>query len=302
MRLRHIEVFHAIKQTGSISRAAALLGVSQPAASKVLQHAETALGFKLFERIKGRLHPTAEADVLHVEVAKLHQGLEQVRLLSANLRHDPKGRLRVGCLPSLALSIVPPAIHAFRAAYPSVRCEIRTDHVNGLIDALRARELDIAVTLFPRACPGISARVLDSVEMVYLGPVAGAGAAADTIELADVDVASLIGVSRTDRIGAMVADELERLGKPFAPAIEVETYFLACSLAAAGCGAAIVDRLTAASMMRPGLHLRRLRPALDVSVGLLVHDGHVGDRLNAAFVQLIRRSMVQGTHHRGAVA
>ena len=40
MRLRHIEVFHAIRQTGSISQAAKLLGVTQPAASKVLQHAE----------------------------------------------------------------------------------------------------------------------------------------------------------------------------------------------------------------------------------------------------------------------
>jgi len=291
MRLRHIEVFHAIKQTGSISRAAALLGVSQPAASKVLQHAESALGFKLFERIKGRLHPTPEAEVLHVEVAKLHQGLEQVRLLSANLRHDPKGRLRVGCLPSLGLSIVPPAIRAFRAAYPSVRCEIRTDHVNGLLDALRARELDIAVTLFPRPYPGITARVLNSVELVYLGPVPGP----ETIELADVDVASLIGVSRTDRIGAMVADELEQLGRPFSPWIEVETYFLACSLAAAGCGAAIVDRLTAGSMVRPGLHLCRIRPSLEVSVGVLIHDVHVGDRLNAEFTQLIRRAMVQNS-------
>src|SRR4051794_36524508 len=110
MRLRHIEVFHAVKQTGSIGKAAALLGVSQPAASKVLQHAESALGFKLFERVKGRLQPTVEAEVLHVEVAKLHQGLEQLRMLSANLRRFPEGRLRIGCLPSLGLSIMPRAI------------------------------------------------------------------------------------------------------------------------------------------------------------------------------------------------
>ena len=40
MRLRHIEVFQAIRQTGSVSAAAQLLHVSQPAVSKVLQHAE----------------------------------------------------------------------------------------------------------------------------------------------------------------------------------------------------------------------------------------------------------------------
>ena len=48
MRLRHIEIFQAIRQTGSVSAAAQLLHVSQPAVSKVLQHAELQLGFPLF--------------------------------------------------------------------------------------------------------------------------------------------------------------------------------------------------------------------------------------------------------------
>ncbi len=50
MRLRHIEVFQAIVQTGSISAAARLLNVSQPNVSRVLTHAEQQLGFALFER------------------------------------------------------------------------------------------------------------------------------------------------------------------------------------------------------------------------------------------------------------
>ena len=53
MRLRHIEIFQAIRQTGSISAAAQLLHVSQPAVSKVLQHAEQQLGFPLFLRVRG---------------------------------------------------------------------------------------------------------------------------------------------------------------------------------------------------------------------------------------------------------
>lgn len=62
MRLRHIEVFHANKQTGSISKAAALLGVSQPAASKVIHHTEAALGFKLFKRVKQRSGAREDSD------------------------------------------------------------------------------------------------------------------------------------------------------------------------------------------------------------------------------------------------
>ena len=64
MRTRHIEVFNSIYKTGSVTAAAKLLNVSQPSVSKVLAHAEQQLGFRLFERIKMKLVPTPEANIL----------------------------------------------------------------------------------------------------------------------------------------------------------------------------------------------------------------------------------------------
>ena len=55
MRLRHIEVFNAVMQTGSVSAAARLINVTQPAVSRTLQHAELQMGFALFQRARGRL-------------------------------------------------------------------------------------------------------------------------------------------------------------------------------------------------------------------------------------------------------
>jgi len=72
MRLRHIELFHAIYTTGSITNAAKMLHISQPSVSKVLTHAELQLGFHLFERIKGKLIPTKEAEILFGEVDKIY--------------------------------------------------------------------------------------------------------------------------------------------------------------------------------------------------------------------------------------
>jgi DNA-binding transcriptional LysR family regulator len=54
MRLRHIEVFHAVMSAGTVSGAAQVLHISQPAVTKVLQHAEAQLGISLFERTKGQ--------------------------------------------------------------------------------------------------------------------------------------------------------------------------------------------------------------------------------------------------------
>ena len=55
MRLRHIEIFHAVYTCGSITAAAKVLNVSQPSVSKVLAHAESQLGYRLFERHKGKI-------------------------------------------------------------------------------------------------------------------------------------------------------------------------------------------------------------------------------------------------------
>jgi DNA-binding transcriptional LysR family regulator len=286
MRLRHIEVFHAIKQTGSISKAAILLGVSQPAASKVLHHAESSLGFKLFERVRGRLQPTVEAEVLHVEVARLHQGLEQLKMLSANLRRFPEGRLQIGCLPSLGLSIMPKAISGFRRSYPAVTCEVETDHIDALVTALRARRLDFAVTLSPIEYPGLRTEVLAEVDLVYFGPKQGA-----EIDLVEVEGLDLVGISRADKIGELIASNLESAGVCYNPAIEVQTYFLACAIAAAGGGATFVDELTARSMLRDGFFLRRTQPRMSVKIGFLTHESHIGRGFYADFIRILKAAV-----------
>ncbi|QIG50539.1 LysR family transcriptional regulator [Nordella sp. HKS 07] len=283
--MRHIEVFHAIKQAGSISKAAVLLGVSQPAASKVLQHAESSLGFKLFERVKGRLLPTAEAELLYVEVAKLNTGLDQLRKLSANLRRFPQGRLHVGCLPSLGLSIMPQTIHEFRKTCPSVVCEVETNHIDALIAGLRSRQLDLAVSMFPDEHPDIRTQVIGEVDLVYLGPHDGG-----EVDLAEIQDHEFVGLSRSDGVGGMIAHEREKLGCSYAPAIEVQTYYLACAFAAAGCGAAVVDRLTAQSMLRPGLFLRKLKQRLIVHMVVLTHEANVIRGFYTDFGTILRKS------------
>ena len=89
MRLRHIEVFNAVMHTGSVSAAARLINISQPAVSRTLQHAELQLGFALFQRSKGRLTPTSEALALLPHMEKLFAQLEEVQRLADSLR---KGR------------------------------------------------------------------------------------------------------------------------------------------------------------------------------------------------------------------
>ena len=127
MRLRQIEVFRAVMLVGTVSEAARMLNVSQPVVTRVLQHTELQLGFRLFDRTKGRLQPTAEAFELFSEVERLYQEVERVRRVSANLRHKGAGRLRVAATPSLAPSILAPAVRRFSQRHPDTLVRVFTD-------------------------------------------------------------------------------------------------------------------------------------------------------------------------------
>ena len=297
MRLRHIEVFHAVMQTGSVSKAAELLGISQPAASKVLGHAESALGFRLFERIKGRLRPTAEAALLFVEVEKIQDGMGQVRSLAENLQRRPEGRLHIGCLPSLALSITPRAVKAFRKLHPTLTCQIETGHIDGLVRSLRSRQIDLALTFAPSEHAGIRLQTLGEVELVYLGPTPGRG----DFDLATLDPADLVRIPDSDVVGRTLSEAIGRLGVAGASTISSETYFAACALAAEVSGVAIVDELTAASMVRPGQHLRRIRPRMAVTLGVLTHDNEVIRGYYTAFIKVLKDVFERSVVLRGRV-
>ena len=66
-----LEVFVAVVNERSFTKAAAALGISQPAVSQNIAELEKTVGRKLFERLRGEVVPTADAEVLMIYVRKL---------------------------------------------------------------------------------------------------------------------------------------------------------------------------------------------------------------------------------------
>ena len=132
MRTRHIEVFNSIYKTGSVTAAAKLLNVSQPSVSKVLAHAEQQLGFRLFERIKMKLVPTPEANILFKHTSVMEDVLTDINQISERLTEFPVDRVRVSCTPSLGIDFLPNAIAEFKVLNPNVDFEISSLHYSYL--------------------------------------------------------------------------------------------------------------------------------------------------------------------------
>lgn len=285
MRLRHIEIFEAIRRTGSLTEAAAALHISQPAASKLLAHAEAQLGFKLFERVKGRLVATREAEILSPEVSRLNQDLNSVRKLAASLRDRPHGHLRVGCAPAFGLGLLPQVIRASRDNQPGITFDVHTYHSAELVQGLLNRELDLAVTFDMQDYAGLTRAPLGYTELVHLGR---RSRQEERTRLADLVNDTLIVLDSRDASGALLQMSLDAQGLTIDAAIQVQTHYVACALAEAGCGEAIVDAVTVRAMLRPGMVVRRLDPPLRVPISILTRTQDPLSTLQRDFIERLR--------------
>jgi len=222
IRLRHIEALQAVQKAGSITGAAELLNVSQPAVSKLLRHAEDQLGLRLFERVKGKLVPTREAKLLEVEIDRTFAGLERISSIAANLRRGREGHVRIACLPSLGFGFMTEQMASFHRRHPGVSFDLRTHHTREILDLVATNDLDLAIAYEPALPPGMRKIAIGTSRLVHLSTAPLAKGEAAEITLDRIDVETLIGVDPDTSIGATLSDAFDRAGIRYAPRNEAE--------------------------------------------------------------------------------
>jgi len=289
MQLRHLEVFHAIMLTGTITAAAKLLHVSQPAATRLLLRAEDLLGYKLFERVRGRLVPTREAQVLHAESERVIAGLEQLRTLSRNLGAASSGRLRIAAAPALCLDLVPSAITRFRKRHSDVSFEIETRQYADLVEAVLTQEVDLGLGFDVQAHPGLEAAPLSQASFIGIFPAAMERLLPAVVKLDYFRKHPFIGLRHNDPLGTAYAAALKVAGVALQPIVEVQTNGVALSLVAQGAGAAIVDQYTAAARDPRSVVARRVEPPIRFAV----HAVHARHRPLSILAKRFAQTIVQ---------
>ncbi len=274
MRLRHIEVFNAVMLTGSVSAAARLINVTQPAVSRTLQHAELQLGFALFRRARGRLTPTAEAQALYPRIERLFAQLDEVQRLATQLRHggEVAGELRIVAVMALTHEVLPRALVAFRRRHPAVGLRVEALHTPQIVSALLLREADIgfAFSALPQA--GLVHDAVAESRMVCVAPrglLPPALVRAGTLSLADLAGVPAIALDGRDPLGLGVAQACREAGVGLQAVVTVQTYHAALAMAHHGLGAALVDGCTALSADPARVDCLPLAPLLPVPVRAL---------------------------------
>jgi DNA-binding transcriptional LysR family regulator len=266
MNLRHIEIFHAVYVNGSVSAAARSLNVSQPSVSKMLRHAESLLGFQLFQRTNGGLVPTEDAHTLFADVCEIQDRVHALREAGRNLRRGAGGTLRILALPSLALDAIPTAVSHFLRRHGDVKFDLQTAHHDDLLRKLHERETDIAIAYHvPPAAP-ITQKWLGEGELVVLYREEDMPDAPACIELERLKGRRFISLAASGPIGRIFTQELERLDVELDEVVSARTFYMAGALVRQGVGMTVVDSFTAQACMAPGLSMRPLKPRITFDI------------------------------------
>src|ERR1700692_3416209 len=160
MNLRHMEVFHAIMRTGSVTGAARSLSVTQPAVSAVLKHCESQLKMKLFTRVSGRLQPTAEAKAIFPEIAAIFGRVEAVNALTQDLVGGRLGTLSIAAAFPIANGYLAKAVATFIAKRPNVRVALQSLTSPQVLDRVVNREVELGIAYEPVVSSEVETRVL----------------------------------------------------------------------------------------------------------------------------------------------
>ena len=291
MRLRHIEVFHAVYACGSITRAAEVLNVSQPSVSKVLAHAEQQLGYPLFDRVRGRLVPTPEADRLYVHVSRVNDSVDRLRQVAAKLRAVEGGALRVAATPAFGLDFLPTAVADYKAEHGETLFGIETLRHEELAAALLDSRIDVALAFDPENIPGIRGELLGHGGFVALAPPGtglGGGGPVGLEELARHPFVRLDNQGALDRL---LNAHIEASDVQFDTAAVAGSYQLARALVARGLGVTIADEVTARSRGPGMVEVTPLKPEVRFRIAALHADNESISRLCQDFVAHLKTSM-----------
>lgn len=288
MRLRHIEVFNAVYAVGSVSGAAKFLNITQPTASKILMHAEDQIGFKLFRRVRGRLVPTDEAEILYRETKQVSDQVTSLQKTVRNLLEADKGQIRLASISAIGLEHLPRAMIQFQEKYPDVHFEFQTRHYDNLISTILQQEKDIGIAFNAQHQRGLDFIDLGYSEFVCIYAGDEFDDYPERIKISDLAGKRFIGIEKSGPLGDLLNKMVLEAGVSLHKTITAQTYFVALNLVALGGGIAVVDEFTAATSGVGDVKYKAFDPPIKFSIQAIHKDINPPSKLARNFLNFFK--------------
>lgn len=266
---RQLEAFNAVMISGSTVRAAELMGVTQPAVSRLISELEAGVRFALFDRVRGRLVPTPEGKLFHSEVEASFVGLDRLRNTAANIRDYGTGSLRIATLAAAGSVIVPAAVRSFRQAHPRTRITLHVAWSAAIRNGVADGRYDIGIAADEIDRSGVDTQLFGNFPGLIAMPGNHPLARNAVIRPSHLVGLPLIGLAPEDRARHRFDKALAEAGVVPDYVIETPGAATVCELALTGDAVGFVNPLVTGTGRYPGLTLRPFEPRVMFRVYLL---------------------------------
>lgn len=145
MLLAQIEAFVEVARHRNVTRAAAALGVSQPALTARLRGLERELGLALVARAAHGVRLTDAARAFLPYAERMLASVAEGRAAMGELRRGTGGVLQIGAAPAVGTYVLPPALKRFRASHPDVRLVVRTGHSEEVLELVLGGDVQLGI-------------------------------------------------------------------------------------------------------------------------------------------------------------
>lgn len=257
-----------VAKTGSITRAARELGISQPAASRLLADFYRSIEFDLFDRHGGSLTPTSEAGYMLAEIDRVFDGLNHLEELRHNLKDRTAGHLRIACLPGFATSHLPRVLAGFLRDRPGVTVTLEPDRPERILEWIIGQQYDCGITDGFAGHPATDSTDIP-IRTVCILPKGHPLAARREIRPPDLREERLIHTRRDSPFFRQLTRAFAECDETVKSWIEVRQFTTACTFVSEGHGASIVSALDAEQFRARGIVIRPFTPPVYHRLSLL---------------------------------
>jgi DNA-binding transcriptional LysR family regulator len=263
VEMREIEIFRTLMHAGSTGKAAALLGISQPAVSQSLKKFETESGLRLFERTRGRLVPTPEAHALVVEVDQYVSGFENLKHRIRSLRQFGLQRLSIAAFPALGTGFMARAIADFGPSERGIQMSLQIMSSREVHQRVTSGRVDFGLMADEMAVSGLESSTFSDLRGVIVMPPGHALTRLSVVPPEVLTAYPFIALNPEDASRVRLETALQPLGLALNPVIETPFANSVCELALRGVGIGMANPVVALDYAARGLVLRRF--SLDIS-------------------------------------
>ena len=288
MNPRQVEAFRAVVQLGSMTNAAELLNISQPAVSRLIRDFEAHLELRLFRREGNRLVPEREALVLFQEVDLHYRGMAQIESVARDLRGHSAGTLTIAASHSLSTFFIPDITTEFLAERPNVKVSIASPASPDIIERVALQQFELGLVQIAGDYTGVRVLPLAIPAAVCILPFGHPLAAHEVLTPQLIAKENFISLGRNSPVRARADALFASLGIERPLGMEAALASTVRALVARGLGIAIVDPFAAAVMGDADVVVRAFSPVIPFDVAVVV-PAHRSLSSNAQrFLDLIR--------------